>query len=212
MFISTFHYTPEDVDCKLCTQYIKGKGCIERSCRWITERIEAGVADCAKSIRKTFWRGKRRNEWLQSIAQSFSGSFYLDKDHRERMERAKARIGCRRRLESPAYYAALYLLTSNDELYRRVSNCFCRGSLRLDNAAVRGISPHDYTLLYAAKDIYSDKSGVMLADLANREIIDPLAFSLIINAVLIARYGPAVLAVRERRAIFEAAASACHRA
>ena len=37
-----------------------------------------------------------------------------------------------------------------------------------------------------------------LADLANSVVVDPLAFSLISNALLIARYGQSVLDIRER--------------
>lgn len=211
MFICTFHYTPEDVDCKLCTQYVRGQGCTEDSCPWIAERIEAGVVGYAEAVRDAFPKDPRLNVRLQNAVQSFSGSFFLDEAHWNRMERAKAKIGYRRKLLTPAFYAAVYLLTSNAEIFHRALNCFCLGSLQLDYATVRGISPHDYTLLSAAKDIYSDHSGVMLADLANRELIDPLAFSLIVNALLIARYGPAMLAIRERRALFEAAASSHHR-
>ena len=127
------------------------------------------------------------------------------------MEYAKARIGYRRKLEKPAYFAALYLLSANEDLYRRASNCFWPGSLELGYATTQGISPHNYTLLSAAKAIYSNESGVTLADLASADVIDTLAFSLIVNAMLIARYGPAVLAIRERRATFEAAALSRYR-
>ncbi len=37
-----------------------------------------------------------------------------------------------------------------------------------------------------------------LADLANNEVVDTLAFSLIVSALLVARYGPAVLEIKER--------------
>ena len=60
------------------------------------------------------------------------------------------------------------------------------------------MSPHDYTLFSAAKDIYSDTPGMALADLASSVVVDTLAFSLIVNALLIARYGRAVLDIRER--------------
>jgi len=59
---------------------------------------------------------------------------------------------------------------------------------------------HDYTLFSAAKDIYTDTPGTALADLANGVVVDTLAFSLIINALLIARYGCAVLNTKEKEA------------
>ena len=211
MLICTFHYTPEDVNCKLCTKYVKGKGCTKQSCPWIAERIEAGVVGYAEAVRDAFPHDTRMNVRLRDAVKSFSGSFFLNEAHRNRMERAKGKIGFQRKLETPAYFAALYLLTSNEDLYQRAANCFCRNSLELDYATVRGISAHNYALLSAAKNIYSDQSGVTLADLTSRELIDTVAFSLIVNAILIARYGPAVLAIRERRTVFEAAASACHR-
>ena len=30
MYINTFKYTPADVDCKLCTEYVKKFGCTAR--------------------------------------------------------------------------------------------------------------------------------------------------------------------------------------
>ena len=45
MYINTFKYTPEDVDCKLCTEYVKKFGCTACGCPWMAERIEAGVVN-----------------------------------------------------------------------------------------------------------------------------------------------------------------------
>ena len=91
-----------------------------------------------------------------------------------------------------------YLLTANDDLFLRSANCFCRHGIEFDYGTLKDISPHCYTLFSAARDIYAEGSGVALADLANSEVVDTLAFSLIVNALLVARYGPAVLAIKER--------------
>ena len=46
MYINTFQYKPEHVDCRLCTEYAgKKKGCTAQGCPWLAERIEAGVVD-----------------------------------------------------------------------------------------------------------------------------------------------------------------------
>ena len=63
---------------------------------------------------------------------------------------------------------------------------------------LKNITPHNYTLFSAARDIYADTSGVALSDLSNVEVTDTLAFSLFTIALLIARYGCAVLSIRER--------------
>ena len=66
---------------------------------------------------------------------------------------------------------------------------------------IRGISPHDYTLLSAAKDLYQGKRGISLNDLSDTEVVDTVAFTLIVNAMLIARYGCAVLEIKEWRGV-----------
>ena len=42
MYINTFKYTPKDVSCQLCTEYVKKLGCTALRCPWLAERIEAG--------------------------------------------------------------------------------------------------------------------------------------------------------------------------
>ena len=40
MYINTFKYTPKDVSCQLCTEYVKKLGCTALRCPWLAERIE----------------------------------------------------------------------------------------------------------------------------------------------------------------------------
>lgn len=203
MFINTFHYTPEDVDCKLCAQYVKGKGCTEDACPWLAERIEAGVVGYAEAVRDLFPGTERKpyrlNARLHNAISGFSGSFYLDEQHKARMEHLKARDGHSRK-DAAARCAVMYLLSADQDLYARTQNCFCRHGIELDYATVRGISARDYALLSAAKSIYSGASGVKLDDLADAKVVDAVAFGLIVNAMLIARYGSAALGIRERSA------------
>ena len=57
MYINTFQYTAEDVDCKLCTMYAgKRRGCKANGCPWLVERIEAGVVGYEEAIMETFPR------------------------------------------------------------------------------------------------------------------------------------------------------------
>ena len=48
MVIRDFKYTPEDVDCRFCTEFAHGR-CKATKCPWIKERIEAGVVSYRKS-------------------------------------------------------------------------------------------------------------------------------------------------------------------
>lgn len=199
MYINTFQYTAEDVDCKLCTMYAgKRRGCKANGCPWLAERIEAGVVGYEEAVMETFPRSPHLDAKLHTVIRRFTGSLFLNAGHRQRMETMKIRMGYSRRRDRPAYFAAMYLLTANEDIYTRTANCFCHHGIEFDYAMLKDISPHNYTLFSAARDICADTSGVMLNDLSNREVTDMLVFSLITNALLIARYGCAVLAIRER--------------
>ena len=55
---------------------------------------------------------------LRVLITCFPGSLWKDERHQERMEYAKARLGYYRRRDTPAFYAALFLLTSSAELWK----------------------------------------------------------------------------------------------
>lgn len=52
MYINTFKYTPKDVSCQLCAEYVKKLGCTALRCPWLAERIEAGVV----GYREASWK------------------------------------------------------------------------------------------------------------------------------------------------------------
>ena len=49
MYINTFKYTPKDVSCQLCTEYVKKLGCTALRCPWLR-------ATSATRRRRSRWR------------------------------------------------------------------------------------------------------------------------------------------------------------
>ena len=197
MYINTFRYKPEDVDCNLCTEYKSKAGCTACGCPWLAERIEAGVVSYNDAVTETF-AGYPALRWrLNLLLRLYPGTLWLDEAHHQRMDWLKLRLGYRRHRDTPTYYAAMYLLTSNEDIYNRAANCFWKQGFDHGYTKIRGISPHDYTLLMAARGIHENADGLTVADLADVEIVDPEAFQLIVNATLIARYGPAALDLKQ---------------
>ena len=193
--INTFQYNPADVDCNRCAKYGgKEQGCTAKTCPWLAK----GVAGYEEAIRETFPHDAHLDARLRTVVRRFTGSLFLDPSHEQRMECMKNEQGHRPKRNTPAYYAAMYLLTSDEGLCRRTEGCFCRQGIKFDHADLRGIPPHAFTLFSAARDIYTDSSGTMVSDLANAEVVDTLAFSLIVNAMLIARYGCPILKITDR--------------
>jgi hypothetical protein len=198
MYINTFKYTPADVDCKLCTEYVKKFGCTACGCPWMAERIEAGVVGYAEVVRQMFPHDKRLMARLEPLIRDFPGMLWKDERHRQRMEGVKIHLGHSKRRDTPAFFAVMFLFTSDEDIYRRAGNCLCRRGAEFDYARLHEISPHDYTLYIAARGIYTNAGGLTTRDLADAEVVDAAALRMIVNALLIARYGCAVLDIHER--------------
>lgn len=154
MYINTFKYKPEDVSCVLCTEYVKKLGCTALSCPCLAERMEAGTVGYAEAVAELFPYRPRLTARIMRLAERFPGTMWQDDAHRKRMETLRLLLGCRKERDTPEFFAAMYLLTSSKELADRTFNCFFRGGIDFRYARRRGISPHDYTLLMAAKSLY----------------------------------------------------------
>lgn len=103
MYINTFKYTPADVDCKLCTEYVKKFGCTACGCPWMAERIEAGVVGYAEVVRQMFPHDKRLMARLEPLIRDFPGMLWQDERHRQRMEGVKIHLGHSKRRDTPAF-------------------------------------------------------------------------------------------------------------
>lgn len=188
MYIRRFTYKPEDVDCKLCTEYKKCDRNLMK-CPWIAERIEAGAVSYQEAVLTAFPGKGLSFERLIETIEHYPGTFWLNKQHKDRMEIFNHRLGYVPKRNVPVYYAVMYLLTTSEELFRRTSNCFYHQGIEFDYAVLQNISLHDYALYAVAKDLYTRSVKLSMLDMADREIVDDEVFRLIINAVLIAKYG-----------------------
>ena len=133
MYIRRFTYKKEDVDCKLCTEYRGGKKCPHKICPYITERIEAGAVTYQEAVNAMVHLGCQMIRRLPKLMQTYSDSFWMDDRHKSRMEFFNTRMGYSPSRNTPAYYAAMYLLTANETVYWRMANCFCSFGLFSEN-------------------------------------------------------------------------------
>lgn len=189
MYINTFRYRPEDVDCKLCTEYRKKVGCTAGTCPWLAERIEAGVVGYGEAVMDTFARYHALHPRLAQLIRDFPGTLWRDEAHRSRMDWQKALLGCRPRRDTPQFFAAMYLITATETVYARAANCLCKTGVDFRYVRLPGISVMDFALLLAARSIYEKNGGLTMSELADRETVSDEAFRLTVNALLIARYG-----------------------
>ena len=191
--ILSYRYKPEDVACEYCVNS-RRRRCRITGCPWLAERIEAGVVSYAAAVRELFWRVENEAfiQRLGLLVLHFRGSFWLNREHEYNTRLLLRSVGYEA-WRNPRFFAALYLFGSNRALMKRAWNACLPGGFEPRYMVMRGVSEHDYTLTQAAKALMCGGLGLTLYDLADVEIVDDEAFRLIVNALLIANYGPDVL-------------------
>ena len=191
MYRSQFHYTPKDVACEYCQNYVRKNPCLLCECTCLEERIEAGALELSTFVLDCF-APSMELQLQKRMRQQFGereSRFFLSDSHRRRWTHWRAlcwRLSDRNK-------AALFLLTAYDSLWRRM--VWKRGNDGLDFQAVRlrGIKPELYSVYQAAKAIAVGNCNITLADLASPELVTDEAFRLIIYALMMAKYGGVVL-------------------
>lgn len=88
MYINTFKYTPKDVSCQLCTEYVKKLGCTALRCPWLAERIEAGVVGYREAVLETFPHERRLFQRLNLLIKHYPGSLWSNEQHERRIDEA----------------------------------------------------------------------------------------------------------------------------
>ena len=104
MFINTFRYTPEDVDCRLCTAFTRKDGCTAPRCLYLAERIEAGVVGYEELLRESFPADSVFRWRLRMLLETFDGTLWQNEKHIRRMETQQAVNRYYKRRDTPKYY------------------------------------------------------------------------------------------------------------
>ncbi len=195
MVIRDYKYTPEDVDCRYCTEFIRNR-CRAAKCPWLNERIEAGIVSYQEAVNESFMERSPLRLRIKIILGFYDKSFWKDEAHFRRFQVAQAILGYYRRRNTNAYYTALFLLTSDEELFRRMLDCFSKKGIRFDLAKLRDISPENYALYKIAKSLYTESAEVGVDELADPELVNTESFHLVVNAMLIYRYGLTALCLK----------------
>lgn len=191
MYLKTFRYTPEMVDCKLCTEYQKPKGCTAQGvCPWLAERIEAGVVGYGEAVMGSFPHRPRLQARITMAIRLYNGSLWVDEQHQQRFNNLMARFQySKRRRDLGKYYAVIFLFASTVELNRRTINCVERQSIEFGWADTSGMPDEDYVLFAAARSIAVGNTHRLLKKLEDISAVGLREFCVIINALLIERYG-----------------------
>ena len=193
------HYRPTaaDVDCRNCLQY-RRRSCRSLNCPYISERLEAGAVAMDELIAETVrpWKHlplKQRAAGLACREERFRFEGQLHVMRMEEMTKVEAEY------VNSRWLATVYLLSAHAGLWRKT--LFAVRPDQIDFALVRlGESTvQEYVLYRAAKGICTGTLGATSEELADPELVNDETLLLILNAAVIARYGPEVMNVGRAR-------------
>lgn len=86
--------------------------------------------------------------------------------------------------------ATIYLLTADEQLWKRVQDGIENGKLDFKKIKLKGINIRGYAFCKVAMDIYNGKTSHMDAkDLANKNVISNNVYRVIEQALQICRFG-----------------------
>ena len=195
MHIRDYKYTAEDVDCRYCTEFRHGR-CGAIKCPWLNERIEAGVISYHDAVNESFSSRSPLLRRIRLVLTFYDKSFWKDDEHFRRFQQADAILGFYKSRNTNEYYSALFLLTADHSLFLRFLDCFNRREINFDLAYLKGITPEHYALYKIAKSLYTGTAEVGVDELADPELVNTESFHLVINAMLIYRYGLSALSLK----------------
>ena len=114
---------------------------------------------------------------------------YINEKHRAGFTLAAKNI-------SKANYAllsALYLLTADQRLWSCCKHHINSGCVFFENIKLNNCSERAYTLYCAAKDLTLGTKHITVSDLSDADLVPPMLFRTICNAMAIRRFGLAAI-------------------
>lgn len=180
-----------DTDCRWCTEFEKRSSCSLAECICLEERIAAGSLALTAFVQECFcpYLSRKLQKRLQVHLAEHRLCFFMRENHRKRWYHWRER-----------YYrmtnrnkAALFLLTAYDDIWSRVIWHFDEYGFDFSSVSLSGIQLELYSVYQAAKGIAVGSRNITIDDLASPELVTDEAFQLIICALLLAKYGDAIL-------------------
>ena len=129
---------------------------------------------------------KRFNEYIESEENPMT---YINKKHRARFTLAAKNV----HRENYALLSALYLLTADPRLWSCCKHHINNGCVFFENIKLNNCSERAYTFYCAAKDLTLGTKHITVSDLSDADLVPPMLFRTICNAMAIRRFGLAAV-------------------
>lgn len=192
MYVIIRSETKEETECDFCCYY-KRKKCDLPTCPFIRDKIKFGTAT-KKQIMDAVFMNIRNSKFRERLSLFIRESEntkmnYFGKKHESDFKKTIERIDS----ENYKLVSAVYLLTANPQVWRRVQNQVEKNCICFDKMNLGSVDEKAYTLFCCAKDLYLGTKHITIADLADEQLISPKMFGIICNALAIRRFGTGAL-------------------
>ena len=179
-------------DCQYCLHY-RSKKCRLEECPFLECKIANRTATVRQIMVAVFSSATylpfiwRLNQYIKESENKIMN--YYSKKHESDFKQTFERIDP----NNLRVLSAIYLLTANVQLWRRIQNQVEKNCIHFDRMNLGSVDEKAYTLFCCAKDLYLDTKHITIADLADEQLISPKMFGIICNALAIRRFGIGVL-------------------
>ena len=129
---------------------------------------------------------KRFNEYIESEEKPMT---YINEKHRARFRLAAKNV----HRENYAVLSALYLLTADQRLWSCCKHHINNGCVFFENIKLHNCTERAYTFYCAAKDLTLGTKHITVSDLSDADLVPPMLFRTICNAMAIRRFGLAAI-------------------
>lgn len=161
----------------------------------VTNQIASGDINYEGIICKCFEKCESHhlNVRLGDLIRNHNGELFLSPNHRSRFQTVCRIQNVAIENRSSAYLATLFLLTADDNLWCAAKDHIYRDSFDFKKMHLHGINTDGYAIYQMAKTIQLAKEYIKLNEISDKHLIGEQAFKGIINSILIAKYGAAML-------------------
>lgn len=169
--------------------------CSSNASSGVTNKIAGGVINYEEIVCSCFEKCESHhlNVRLGDLIRNHDGELFLSPKHRSRFQTV-----CRIQNEaienrSSTYLATMFLLTADDNLWCSAKDHIYLDSFDFKKMHLQGINTDGYAIYQMAKTIQLAKEYIKLNEISDKHLIGEQAFKGIINSILIAIFGAAML-------------------
>ncbi len=182
--------------CKVCIYYSQGKDkCKRNVCPYLETRIKEKCITLIELISPIIYETKNDrfinrllNLYYKIQGEKIMSMFKNDK-HKEIFNKQISLYKKQGYLLSNRFTAALFVLTADSFIWKQSKYHIKPNAINFNEIDIRGIKTDAYLLFKVAKDFVNKTNKVSTSELADKLVTKEPLFKVIINGIIIARYG-----------------------